>query len=387
MLLAKAKSLGTLMAEAQAALSVSLADLGASEVKLPLTIKGDPETLVRSLAATNKSGPGDLTFAISGDYLTKATQAGVAAIIAPPEVAEHTSLPVLVTSEPRLVFAVILGVHGRVPEPVAGDAFFVDKASVQIGSGVVIGPHSYIGRDVKIGDNTIIGAQVYLGDGVVVGHNSIIHPQVVLRWGVRVGNRCQVHSGAIIGEDGFGYTQLPHPASGRLFQFKNAHFGGVLVEDDVEVGSNVTIDRGLVSDTVIGRGSKLDNLVQVGHNAQVGQDCIAVAQVGIGGHSTIGNRAFLLGQSGVGPGVIVGEDAVLGGQAGFTSGNAPAGRRLWVGTPARPSEEAYRTMVLATTQLPKLSKLFKLLKTASSFSEFKNAFFATSQEKVTKEKK
>ena len=384
MFLKEPKSLGVLLADAQESLAVSLAELGASGVKVVLTLKGNPDTLIKALAAANKAGPGVLAFATSADYLAIATQAGAAAVIVPPELAEHVSLPALITSEPRLLFAVLLAVGGRIPAPVAGEAFFVDKASVTFGSGVVIGPYSYIGKNVQIGDNTVIGSQAYLDEGVVVGHNCIIHPRAVLRWGVRVGSRCQIHSGAIIGEDGFGYTQLPHPESGRLFQFKNAHLGGVLLEDDVEVGANTTIDRGLVSDTVVGRGSKIDNLVQIGHNVQMGQDCIVVSQVGIGGHSTIGDRAFLLGQVGIGPGVNIGADVVLGGQAGLPSGNVPAGRKLWLGTPARPSEDTYKTMALATTQLPKLRKFLNTLKAVSSFDELKNVFFATDQKSVAK---
>lgn len=384
MLLETGRSLCELAAVARMTMVETLAELGVSGIEPSVTLEGDPETMVTGLSAVDQSGPGDLTFATAQVFLEKATQRGASAVIVPPDLFPHTKVPALVTTEPRLVFAVLLGRLGRVPVPVSGQAFFVDQASVSLGIGVILGPQAYVGRDVRVGDHTVIGPRAIVEDGVSIGANCIIHTGAILRSGVVVGDRCQIHSGAVIGDDGFGYSQLPHAESGRLIHYKNVHMGGVVLEDDVEIGTNTSIDRGLVSDTVIGCGSKIDNLVQVGHNVKIGSDCIVVSQVGMGGHSVIGDRAFILGQSGVGAGVIIGADVILGGQSGVTGGKIPSGRRLWLGCPARPSEETYKTQALSAIQLPRLRRFFQLFKKSNSFKELKAAFWAVDQEKGKK---
>ncbi len=367
---------------AAAHLAARLAELGVSPGPPPaLELKGPSETAVTALAAVDEAGPGALTFAVAPGYLRTAAEAGAAAAIVTPDLAGgDPPLPVLVCAEPRLIFAVLLALLGRRPAAESGQAVFADRDSVTLGPGAVIGEGAYIGRGVRLGARTVIGPQAFVGDGVVIGDDGLIHPRAVLRWGVRVGDRCQIHSGAVIGDDGFGYTQLPHPAAGRLIHFKNEHLGGVIIEDDVEIGANSTIDRGLVSDTVIGRGTKIDNLVQIGHNCRVGRDCIVVSQVGVAGHTVVGDRVFLLGQAGLGPGVTVGQDAILSAQSGLGSGSLPPGRRVWIGTPARPMEETYRTAALSASQLPKVRRFFQILKKSVSFEDLKAAFFASDQD-------
>ncbi|MDR2946153.1 MAG: UDP-3-O-(3-hydroxymyristoyl)glucosamine N-acyltransferase [Candidatus Adiutrix sp.] len=370
-------TLQSLMEQAAQDLAAQLDTLGVPGLAPALELRGDGATVIRALAAVDEAAPGALTFANNAKFLAQAEAAGASAVIAPPAVAAQAKIPALATAEPRLVFAVLLGLMGRAdaPAPVAGEAFFADRASALLGEGVVIGPQAYIGPNVKIGARTVIAPQAYLDEGVEIGEDCVIHPRAVLRRGVRVGSRCQIHVGAVIGEDGFGYTQLPDPGRGRLIHFKNAHLGGVVIEDDVEIGAQTSIDRGLVSDTVIGRGSKLDNLVQIGHNVKVGQDCVIVSQVGVGGHSVIGDRVFLLGQVGLGPGVVIGADAIVTAQSGLGSGELPSGRRAWSGTPLRASDEAYQIMALSASQLPKVRSFFQKLKKSASFDELKKAFF------------
>ncbi len=388
-------SLADLAGLASARLTERFQALGLSPAACPrVEIRGYPGTSIESLAAVDESGPGALTFANNQGFLRAAAERSAAAVIIPPSlVTEELSLPALVVDEPRLLFAVILDLMGSrlKPPPVAGQAIYADRASVTFGPEVVIGPGAYIGRGVKLGARTVISPQVYLEDGVEIGDDCLIHPRAVIRWGVKIGRRCQIHAGAVIGEDGFGYTQLPCPAEGRLLHYKNEHLGGVVIEDDVEVGANAGIDRGLVSDTVIGRGSKIDNLVQIGHNCRLGRDCIVVAQVGIGGHSRIGDRAFLLGQVGLGPGVSIGADAIITAQSGLGSGSVPEGRKAWSGTPLRLHEEDYRLMALSASQLPKVRKFFSALKKSRTFEEMKSSFLAPEAEtkatEVAKEKK
>ena len=372
------RPLTELAAEAGAALDRRLAVLGAPGRAPAVTLSGDGGTLVTALSAAEDSGPGCLTFAVAESYLKRAEEASAAAVIVTPALATSAlKLPALVTAEPRLLFSVCLALAGAAvkPGPPAGEAFFADRATVSLGPGVVLGPGAYIGRGVRLGAGTVVGPRAFLDDGVAVGEDCLIHPLAVLRWGVRVGDRCQIHSGAVIGGDGFGYNQLPGP-DGRLIHFKNEHLGGVVLEDDVEIGAQTTVDRGLVADTVIGRGTKIDNLAQIAHNVRLGRDCVVVAQVGLSGHSVIGDRVFLLGQAGVAPGAVIGDDAVLTAQSGV-SGRVPAGRRLWSGSPAKPHEEYYQTMALSGTQLPRVRKFFQALKKSATLEELKDLFFSS----------
>ena len=382
LVLSRPRPLAELAAEAEAALNSQVAALGAPGQAPAVTLAGDGQARVSALSAAEESGPGCLTFAVAGSYLKQAEEAGATAVIVTPALAESSlKLPALITAEPRLLFSVCLALAGASvrPGPLSGEAFFVDRASVSLGPGVVIGPGAHIGRGVRLGAGTVVGPRAFLDDGVIVGEGCRIHPLAVLRWGVRVGDRCQIHSGAVIGDDGFGYNQLPG-LGGRLIHFKNEHLGGVVVEDDVEIGAQTTVDRGLVADTVIGRGTKIDNLVQIAHNVRLGRDCLVVAQVGIGGHTVIGDRVFLLGQVGVGPGVTIGDDAVLTAQTGVGSGRVPAGRRIWSGSPLKPHEEQYQTLALVSTQLPKVRKFFQALKKSATLEELKALFFSSEKE-------
>ncbi|MDR2935297.1 MAG: UDP-3-O-(3-hydroxymyristoyl)glucosamine N-acyltransferase [Candidatus Adiutrix sp.] len=381
LVLNRPRPLAELAAEASAALGRQLAVLGAPDQAPAVTLAGDGGVRVTALSAAEESGPGCLTFAVAAPYLKRAEEAGAAAVILPPALAASPlKLPALVTAEPRLLFSVCLALAGAEirPGPAAGEAFFVDRATVSLGPGVILGQGAHIGRGVRLGARTVVGPRAFLDDGVVVGEDCLIHPLAVLRWGVRVGDRCQIHSGAVIGDDGFGYSQLPTP-DGRLIHFKNEHQGGVVLEDDVEIGAQAAVDRGLVADTVVGRGTKIDNLAQIGHNVRLGRDCLVVAQAGLGGHAVLGDRVFLLGQVGVGPGVTIGDDAILTAQTGVGSGRVPAGRRAWSGSPLKPHEEQYQTLALMSTQLPKVRRFFQALKKSATLEELKSLFFSSGE--------
>ena len=362
---------------AQEELSRQFKILGATAPPTPKVV-GSGDVLIESLAASNQAVQGSLTFAVGPQYLQEAVARGASAVIITPELLEETPpLTAIVTPEPRLLFSIMLSVGGQhlVPPATPGVPFFVDEKSVEMGPDVILGPGVYIGRNVKIGAGCQIMAMSYIEDNVEIGPGSIIHPRVILRWGVSLGARCQVHAGAIIGTDGFGYSQVPDIKNGRLWHVKNPHLGSVKIGADVEIGSQSCIDRGLVSDTIIEDGVKIDNLVQIGHNVHIHRDCIVVAQTGIGGHADIGERVFLLGQAGLGPGVVIGHDAVISAKSGIGSGRIPAGRQLWTGAPARPNNEVYQQRALASSQLPKLRKFFQCLKKAEDINELKKTFF------------
>ncbi|MDR1677517.1 MAG: UDP-3-O-(3-hydroxymyristoyl)glucosamine N-acyltransferase [Deltaproteobacteria bacterium] len=370
--LSSPKPLRSIVAEAKAKLSETLSLLGGADDPISVELIGDGAVSITGLSSAEEAENGALCFAVKKEYFQKAKQQGAAAIIAHPDILKEVvldqpglekiePLTVVVFAEPRLLFSVVLGLNGQEFSPPWGVSvpFFKDKDSCVIAEGVSFGPNVYLGSSVSIGRGTRIGPGVYLDDDVSIGQDCIIHPGAVLRYGVKVGNRCQIHSNSVIGEDGFGYNQVPCPAQGRLIHFKNPHLGSVIIEDDVEIGALAAIDRGLVANTVIGRGTKIDNLVQIGHNCQIGRDCIIVSQVGAAGHSQVGDRVFLLGQSGLNHGARIGHDAIIAGQSGVL-GSIPPGRNVWTGTPVKPQREEYTSQIMVKKDLPKWRKFLSL---------------------------
>jgi UDP-3-O-[3-hydroxymyristoyl] glucosamine N-acyltransferase len=206
-------------------------------------------------------------------------------------------------------------------------------SSALLEEGVSIGPHVVIERDVVIGRDTTIDAGAVIGAGAGIGSGCHIYPRVVLYPGTDLGDRVIVHAGAVLGADGFGYVR--DPATGEYTQFPQQ--GRLVVEDDVEIGANATVDRGALEETRIASGTKLDNLVHVGHNVCIGRNVVIAAQTGISGSSSIGDGAIVGGQVGIADHVQIGAGAILGAQAGIPSGKRIHGPGVvfW-GTPARP---------------------------------------------------
>jgi UDP-3-O-[3-hydroxymyristoyl] glucosamine N-acyltransferase len=225
------------------------------------------------------------------------------------------------------------GVH---PSAVVGE-------HVKLGENISVGPCAVIGDYAAIGARTRIEAGAVIGEGVHIGDNCCIYPRVVVYPGCTVGNWVVVHAGVVLGADGFGYVR--DPESGAYTQFPQQ--GTLVIEDDVEIGANCTVDRGALAETRVRRGTKFDNLVHVGHNCDIGEDAILVALTGISGSSTIGKGAVLAGQVGIGDHAHVGPGVILGGQSGVFSGKTVTNEGLkpgtvhW-GTPARPLQQVLR---------------------------------------------
>jgi UDP-3-O-[3-hydroxymyristoyl] glucosamine N-acyltransferase len=222
----------------------------------------------------------------------------------------------------------------------------------QIGREVAIGPGVVIGAGAVIGDRVRIDANGVIGDGVDIGEDSRLFPHVTLYAGASLGRRVIVHAGARIACDGFGYVQ-----AGGAHQ-KIPHVGRCLIEDDVEIGANTTIDRGSLGDTIVGRGTKIDNLVQIGHNVRIGRLCLIMAQVGIAGSVRVGDGVVLAGQAGISGHHTIGDGARIAAQAGVF-GDIPAGE-TWSGYPARPHREALRAHA-AVFKLPGMIKALEKL--------------------------
>lgn len=299
---------------------------------------GDGLARVYSVAPIDRAGPGSITFLGSAKYMGRLEGCSASVILVVPELADATSrLPArVVVSKPQEALLSLLPELYPEPAVIPG----IDQSArlgpgVSLGKAVSIGPGVILGAGVRLGDRVAIGAHSVVGDGVEIGDDCRIYPNVTLYKGASLGSRVIVHSGARIASDGFGYVQ-----AGGAHQ-KIPHVGRCVLEDDVEVGANTTIDRGSIDDTVVGRGTKIDNLVQIGHNVRIGKLCLIMSQVGIAGSVHVGDGVILAGQAGISGHLSIGDGARLAAQAGVF-GDIPAGE-TWSGYPARPHREALRS--------------------------------------------
>jgi UDP-3-O-[3-hydroxymyristoyl] glucosamine N-acyltransferase len=309
-------------------------------------LRGDPEIVVSGVAPLDRAGPAEISFFASGKYtaLAAASRAGV--ILVTPELADEAcgaATRIIVASPHDAMLSLLPQLY---PEPPVTPGV---HPSAQLGQGVVlgarvaVGPNAVLGPGARIDDDALIGANVTVGAGVQIGSGSRVYPNATLYPGTVLGKRVFIHSGVRVGSDGYGYVFRDGAHQ------KIPHIGGCIVEDDVEVGANTTIDRGSIGDTVIGAGTKIDNLVQIGHNVRIGRLCLIMAQVGISGSTRIEDGAIVAGQAGVGGHLTIGKGARIGGQAGVF-GDVPAGA-TWSGYPARPHREALRAQA-ALLKLP-----------------------------------
>jgi UDP-3-O-[3-hydroxymyristoyl] glucosamine N-acyltransferase len=230
---------------------------------------------------------------------------------------------------------------------------------VRLGENISIGDYAVVGTNVKLGDDVVIGAHCVIGDDAAIGNGSRLWPHVTVYSGASIGARAFLHSGARIGSDGFGYVFRDGAHQ------KIPHVGGCIIGDDVEIGANSTIDRGSIDDTVVGEGTKIDNLVHIAHNVRIGKKCLIMAQVGIAGSVTVGDGAIIAGQAGISGHLTIGAGARIGAQGGVF-GDIPAGE-TWSGYPARPHRESLR----ASAALLKLAGMIRRLEKLLEGSEAK----------------
>jgi len=310
-------------------------------------VKGDPSRRVEDFAGAEEAGPGKLAFVTSRTWLGKLAP-GACAIIPPSLEDEAEGLSGIIVEEPRLAFAALLDklrTPDR-PEPGTDDRAVADP-SAEIDPSAHVGPLAYIGPGAKIGAGTIIHPQVHVGKNAVVGRDCVLHPHCYVGWGCRIGDRVVLGPGVSVGHDGFGY----HWDGTR--HVKVRHVGVVVIEDEVEIGALSAVDRATLGETVIGEGTKIDNMVMVGHNCKIGKHVILVSQVGLSGRVTIGDGAVLAGNVGVKEGVTIGAGVIAGGKAGIAK-DVPAGRKIW-GVPAR-EMSAWLRMQAHMEKLPELAR-------------------------------
>ena len=316
------------------------------------TIRGDGTCMVNGLAPLEAAGPDKVTFLANPKYAAKVAETGAGAVLMAPG-AESYGRNVIEVANPYLAFAKLLTlfyVQPHAPRGVMPESSF--GTNVVFGNDVSVYPGAIIGDNVSIGDRCVLypGAVVY--SGVTIGNDTVIHANAVIRERCRIGNNCVIQPGAVIGSDGFGYAP-----DGQGY-YPIPQIGIVVLEDDVEIGANTCIDRAALEVTLIRRGTKLDNLVQIAHNCQIGQDCMIVSQVGVSGSTKIGNHVTLAGQVGVAGHLTIGDNVLVGAQSGVP--NTLAANAGYSGTPAMPHKEWLKAMAVVP-RLPELRKTVSAL--------------------------
>lgn len=320
------------------------------------TLVGEADAVVESVAPLDRASSRDLSMLAATGYVAAFARSGAGVVLVSPELAETPGAPgcrIVVGSPHEAMLRVLPELYPEAT-PVPGV-----HPSATIGRGarfprdVTLGANVVIGAGVVLGERVWVAPNVTVGEGVSVGSDSKLYPSVVLYPGTQVGERVRIHAGACVGSDGFGYvfTDGAHQ--------KMPHVGRCIIENDVEIGANTTIDRGSVDDTVIGAGTKIDNLVQIAHNVRIGRLCLIMSQVGIAGSVTIGDGCIIAGQAGLAGHIEIGAGARIGGQAGVL-GNVPAGE-TWSGYPARPHKEALRAQAALFKLVGMIRKLERLV--------------------------
>ena len=318
------------------------------QVRLGAELSGDPAIAIRGVNALEAAGPGEITFAESTKYTFEMRRSRASVVIVPktfPAIEGRTFLRV---DQPRLAFTKVMYLFQSKADVHTGihrDAVVAPDA--ELGTAVTIRECAVIRSRARIGTGTLIESGAHIGEGVIIGEHCVIGPNVVIMHGSRIGNRVILHGGTVIGADGFGYVW----AEGR--HLKVPQLGNVIIEDDVELGANVCVDRATFGSTLIKRGTKVDNLVQIAHNDILGEHVILSGQVGLAGSVRVGNRVTMGGQVGVVDHVTIGDDARLGG-ASLVTKDVPAGQTVW-GYPARQIQKVKRELA-ALAHLPRLIK-------------------------------
>ena len=315
-------------------------------------LEGGPDAAVTGIAPIEEAGPGQVTFLANMKYHRFALGSKASAIIVR-EPVEGASAAFLVAANPYHAFACAVEVFHPPARPAGGVS---PRAHVhpgaRLGEGVTASPFAVVEDGASIGRGTCLYPGVYVGKGVSVGEDCLLYPRVTLYEGVRIGSRVILHAGVVVGSDGFGFAPT---ASGYK---KIPQVGTVEIEDDVEIGANTAIDRAALGTTRIGRGTKLDNLVQVGHNVVIGGDTVIAAQTGIGGSARIGSNAMIGGQAGIAGHLEIGDGVVLGGKCGVAGDLSAAKTKVWSGIPVMPHAAWLRMSAL----LPRLPELFRRVK-------------------------
>jgi len=316
--------------------------------RLGCVLEGDGAIEIVRVAGIDGAGPGDVTFLANPKYAPALAATRASAVIA-----RHDAPPapcaMLRTDEPYLAFARAVGLFAPATRPAPGvHAMAAVSAGATLGRDVSVGPFVAIGEGARIGDRTTIFPNVTIGPGTTIGDDCVIHSNVAIRERVTIGNRVILQNGVVVGGDGYGFVRRRDGTHEKIPQVAS-----VLIEDDVELGANTTVDRPAIGETRIKAGTKIDNLVQIAHGVTVGRNVLMAAQVGVAGSTQIGDDVMFGGQVGVGGHLTIGKGAVAVGQSGVTNSLEPG--EMVAGYPAIDSKE-WRKASVIFRRLPELKK-------------------------------
>ncbi len=311
-------------------------------------VLGDGTVEISGVNSIEGARPGEITFLSNPKYLPKLQETKASAVI----VAKNVSVsekPLLRVENPQLAFVKLLHLFfpGTLPSKGIDPGAYI-HSTARLGNEVTVYPFVYIGERCRIDDRVTLYPGVYIGDDVTIGEGSVLYPNVSVYHGSIIGRRVILHAGVVIGSDGFGYVK-----EGKR-NVKIPQVGIVVIEDDVEIGANTTVDRAAFGRTVVGRGVKIDNLVQVAHNVIIGEDSILCAQVGVAGSTTVGSNVYLAGQVGLSDHITVGDNVLVGAQSGVPSNLSP--NAAYSGCPVLPHRESLRVYNVMQ-KLPEMRKM------------------------------
>jgi UDP-3-O-[3-hydroxymyristoyl] glucosamine N-acyltransferase len=333
-------------------------------------VLGDGEVEISGVAPIEHAGPGEITFVTHPKYRSFLADCKASAVIISREAGAATSAlsgqSYLCVTQPYVALAKILQhfsprqLHDGRVSPMA-----TVHESARLASNVTVFPQVYIGPEAAVGEGCILYPGVFVGDGAVLGEHCVLHPKVTIGERCRIGNRVVLHAGVVVGSDGFGFTE---DGTERI---KIPQVGVVEIDDDVEIGANSTVDRATLGKTMIGRGTKIDNLVHIAHNVVIGEQCLIIAQAGIAGSTRLGPRVILAGQVGILNHLEIGEGAMIGPQSGVAHSVAPYSV-LSSGLPAAPHKQWLRVLMVLPRLPELLNKLRALEKKVSGKAQKKN---------------
>jgi UDP-3-O-[3-hydroxymyristoyl] glucosamine N-acyltransferase len=336
-----------------------IAELGQIATNNSLQVNGKLNPQITGVAAIDRATKGDLSYIEGGKFASMIAQTNASVLILPQDEtlqvqAIARNIAWIGTSQPRLTFAKTIALFYQPFQPSRGiDTRAVIDTSAVIGKDVYIGANVVIHSGVTLGDRVCVHPNVVIYPDVEIGDNTILHANCTIHERSKIGTNCVIHSGAVIGAEGFGFV----PTAQGWYKMEQS--GYAVLEDGVEIGCNSTVDRPAVGETRIGRNTKLDNLVQIGHGCQIGENCVMAAQVGLAGGAIVGNGVMLGGQVGVANQVQIGDGAIATGQTGIT-GNVAAGEMV-SGMPHIPSK-LYRRLFVMYKRLPEIYQMYKELK-------------------------
>lgn len=318
-------------------------------------ITGDDSIQINSINDLDSAKEGEMAFAFSKEHLLRLEETRASCVVVPKEFDIPSKKTLIKTANPREAFINLLILFNKPKKkaPAISERAAISK-NAKLGRDIYIGPCAVVEEGVSIGDNSVIESGVYIGKETRIGENTLIYPNVTIYHNCEIGNNVTIHGNSVIGSDGFGYIEK------QGMHHKIPQVGRVVIEDDVEIGSNVSIDRATIGETVIGKGTKLDNLIQIAHNVKIGRNVVMAGQSGIAGSTIIEDNVTIAAQVGIKDHLRIGKGAIIGAKSAVKDDVEPG--KIVVGIPAKDGREFAKELAAVSKLTKNINKIFRLLK-------------------------